>query len=149
VIVGFNVRPERAASALAEQEKVDIRLHTIIYNLTDEMKRAMTGLLEPVFREVYKGKAEVKETFRITKVGNVAGCIVLDGTITSKSEVRLLRDNAVVYTGKIGSLHRFKDEVSEVKAGQECGITLENYADVKQSDIIEAYLTERVAQEGF
>ncbi len=149
VIVGFNVRPERAASALAEQEKVDIRLHTIIYNLTDEMKRAMTGLLEPVFREVYKGKAEVKETFRITKVGNVAGCIVLDGTITSKSEVRLLRDNAVVYTGKIGSLHRFKDEVGEVKAGQECGITLENYADVKQSDIIEAYLTERVAQEGF
>jgi len=149
VIVGFNVRPERAASALAEQEKVDIRLHTIIYNLTDEMKRAMTGLLEPVFREVYKGKAEVKETFRITKVGSVAGCIVLDGTITSKSEVRLLRDNAVVYTGKIGSLHRFKDEVSEVKAGQECGITLENYADVKQSDIIEAFLTERVAQEGF
>ena len=102
VIIGFNVRPERAASALAEQEKVDIRLHTIIYNLTDEMKRAMTGLLEPVFREIYKGKAEVKETFRITKVGNVAGCFVQDGTILGKSEVRLLRDNVVVYTGKIG-----------------------------------------------
>jgi translation initiation factor IF-2 len=149
VIIGFNVRPERAASALAEQEKVDIRLHTIIYNLTDEMKRAMTGLLEPVFREVYKGKAEVKETFRITKVGNVAGCFVQDGTIASKSEVRLLRDNVVVYTGKIASLHRFKDEVGEVKSGQECGITLENFADVKQNDIIEAFLTERVAQEGF
>jgi len=149
VIIGFNVRPERAASALAEQEKVDIRLHTIIYNLTDEMKRAMTGLLEPVFREIYKGKAEVKETFRITKVGNVAGCFVQDGSIQSKSEVRLLRDNVVVYTGKISSLRRFKDDVSDVKSGQECGITLENYADVKQGDFIEAYLTERVAQEGF
>jgi len=149
VIVGFNVRPERAASALAEQEKVDIRLHTIIYNLTDEIKKAMSGLLEPVFREVYKGKAEVKETFRITKVGNVAGCIVTDGVITGKSEVRLLRDNVVVYTGKIGSLRRFKDDVSEVKSGQECGITLENFADVKQSDVIEAFVTERVAQDGF
>jgi translation initiation factor IF-2 len=149
VIVGFNVRPERAASTLAEHEKVDIRLHTIIYNLTDEMKRAMTGLLEPVFREVYKGKAEVKETFRITKVGNVAGCVVQDGSIPAKSEVRLLRDNVVVYTGKIGSLRRYKDDVAEVKSGQECGITLENFADVKQGDIVEAFLTERVAQEGF
>jgi translation initiation factor IF-2 len=149
VIIGFNVRPERAASALAEHEKVDIRLHTIIYNLTDEMKRAMTGLLEPVFREIYKGKAEVKETFRITKVGNVAGCVVQDGSIPGKSEVRLLRDNVVVYTGKIGSLRRFKDDVSEVKSGQECGITLDNYSDVKQGDFIEAFLTERVAQEGF
>jgi translation initiation factor IF-2 len=149
VIIGFNVRPERAATALAEQETVDIRLHTIIYNLTDEIKRAMTGLLEPVYREVYKGKAEVRETFRITKVGNVAGCIVQDGSITSRSEVRLLRDNVVVYTGKIGSLRRFKDDVSEVKSGQECGITLENYADVKQGDIIEAFVTERVATEVF
>ncbi|HUK19457.1 MAG TPA: translation initiation factor IF-2, partial [Bryobacteraceae bacterium] len=149
VIIGFNVRPERAASALAEQEKVDIRLHTIIYNLTDEIKRAMTGLLEPVFREVYKGKAEVRETFRISKVGNVAGCIVQDGSIPSRSEVRLLRDNVVVYTGKISSLRRFKDDVTEVKSGQECGITLENYADVKQGDIIEAFVTERVATEVF
>src|SRR5271157_3819484 len=149
VIIGFNVRPERAAAALAEHEKVDIRLHTIIYNLTDEMKRAMTGLLEPVFREVYKGKAEVKETFRITKVGNVAGCLVQDGAITRDSEVRLLRDNVVVYTGKVGSLRRFKDDVGEVKSGMECGITLENYADVKQGDVIEAFVTERVATEVF
>jgi translation initiation factor IF-2 len=149
IVVGFNVRPERNASALAEQEKVDIRLHTIIYNLTDEMKRAMSGLLEPVFREVYKGKAEVRETFRITKVGNVAGCQVVDGTIPSRSEVRLLRDNVVVYTGKIGSLKRFKDDVSEVKSGMECGITLENYGDVKQGDVIEAFVTERVATEVF
>ncbi len=149
VIIGFKVRPERAASALAEQEKVDIRLHTIIYNLTDEIKAAMSGLLEPVFREVYKGKAEVRETFRISKVGNVAGCLVQDGVIPSRSEVRLLRDNVVVYTGKIASLRRFKDDVSEVKSGQECGITLENFADVKQGDAIEAFVTERVATEVF
>ena len=127
IIIGFNVRPERNAAALAEQEKVDVRLHTIIYNLTDEMKAAMSGLLAPVFKEVYRGKAEVRDTFRITKVGNVAGCMVLDGVITRDSEVRLLRDNVVVYTGKIASLRRFKDDVSEVKSGMECGITLENY----------------------
>jgi translation initiation factor IF-2 len=149
IIIGFNVRPERKAEALAEQEKVDVRLHTIIYNVTDEIKRAMTGLLEPVFKEVYQGKAQVRETFRITKVGAVAGCQVLDGSISSKSEVRLLRDNIVVYTGKISSLRRFKDDVSEVKSGMECGITLQNYSDVKQNDIIEAFVTERVATEVF
>ncbi|MGA2144030.1 MAG: translation initiation factor IF-2 [Bryobacteraceae bacterium] len=149
IIIGFNVRPERNASALAEQEKVDIRLYTIIYNLTDEIKRAMSGLLEPVFKEVYRGKAEVRETFRISKVGNVAGCIVQDGSIASRSEVRLLRDNVVVYTGKIASLRRFKDDVSEVKSGMECGITLENYGDIKQGDAIEAFVTERVATEVF
>jgi translation initiation factor IF-2 len=149
IIIGFNVRPERKAEALAEQEKVDVRLHTIIYNLTDEIKKAMTGLLAPVFKEVYKGKAEVRETFRISKVGAVAGCQVIDGVITGKSEVRLLRDNVVVHTGKIGSLRRFKDDVSEVKTGMECGITLDNYSDVKQGDIIEAFVTERVATEVF
>jgi translation initiation factor IF-2 len=149
IIIGFNVRPERNTSVLAEQEKVDIRLHTIIYNLTDEIKKAMTGLLEPVFKEVYRGKAEVRDTFRITKVGNVAGCQVQDGSITRDSEVRLLRDNVVVYTGKISSLRRFKDDVSEVKSGMECGITLENFGDIKQNDIIEAFVTERVATEVF
>jgi translation initiation factor IF-2 len=147
IVIGFNVRPERNAAALAEQEKVDVRLHTIIYNLTDEIKLAMSGLLAPVYKEVYRGKAEVRDTFRITKVGNVAGCIVLDGAITRDSEVRLLRDNVVVHTGKIGSLRRFKDDVSEVKTGMECGITLDNYSDVKQGDIIEAFKTERVANE--
>jgi translation initiation factor IF-2 len=149
IIIGFNVRPERNAAALAEQEKVDIRLHTIIYNVTDEIKRAMTGLLEPVFKEVYKGRAEVRDTFRISKVGNVAGCIVQDGVITRDSEVRLLRDNVVVYTGKVASLRRFKDDVSEVKSGMECGITLHNYGDVKQGDVLEAFVTERVATEVF
>jgi len=149
VIIGFNVRPERKAEAVAEQEKVEIRLHTIIYNLSDEIKKAMTGLLEPVFREVYKGKAEVRETFRIPKIGSVAGCMVQDGQILRGSEVRLLRDSVVVYTGKIGSLRRFKDDVSEVKSGMECGIALENYSDVKQNDVIEAFVTERVATEVF
>jgi translation initiation factor IF-2 len=149
IIIGFNVRPERKAEALAEQEKVDVRLHTIIYNLSDEIKRAMSGLLAPVFKEVYRGKAEVRETFRIPKVGAVAGCQVQDGSIARNSEVRLLRDNVVVYTGKISSLRRFKDDVSEVKSGMECGIALENYADVKQGDIIEAFVTERVATEVF
>ena len=149
IVIGFNVRPERNAAALAEQEKVDIRLHTIIYNVTDEIKKAMTGLLEPVFKEVYKGRAEVRDTFRISKVGNVAGCIVQDGTLTRDSEVRLLRDNVVVYTGKVASLRRFKDDVSEVKSGMECGVTLQNYSDVKQGDIIEAFVTERVATEVF
>jgi translation initiation factor IF-2 len=149
IIIGFNVRPERNATLLADQEKVDIRLHTIIYNLVDEIKRAMTGLLEPVFREIYKGKAEVRETFRITKVGSVAGCIVQDGVVTRDSEARLLRDNVVVHTGKIGSLRRFKEDVSEVKSGMECGITLDNFSDVKQGDIIEAFVTERMATEVF
>jgi translation initiation factor IF-2 len=102
-----------------------------------------------VFKEVYKGRAEVRDTFRISKVGSVAGCIVQDGTITRDSEVRLLRDNVVVYTGKVASLRRFKDDVSEVKSGMECGVTLQNYSDVKQGDIIEAFVTERVATEVF
>ncbi len=149
IIVGFNVRPERNAQALAEQEKVDIRLHTIIYNLTDEMKRAMTGMLEPVFKEVYRGRAEVREVFRVTKVGTVAGCLVQDGQITRDSDIRLLRDNVVIHTGKIGSLRRFKDDVHEVKTGFECGITIDNFNDLKQGDVIEAFVSERVATEVF
>jgi translation initiation factor IF-2 len=149
IVIGFNVRPDRKAQATAEQEKVDVRLHTIIYNLVDEMKKAMSGLLAPVFKEVYRGKAEVRETFRISKVGAVAGCQVTDGSIPRDSECRVLRDNAVVHTGKIGSLRRFKDDVSEVKIGMECGITLANFSDLKQGDLIEAYATERVATEVF
>jgi len=143
IIIGFNVRPERNAQALAEQEKVDIRNHTIIYELVDEMKRAMTGLLEPVFKEVYKGRAMVREVFRISKVGTVAGCMVNDGVITRNSEVRLLRDNVVIHTGKILSLKRFKNDASEVKAGFECGISIANYNDLKPGDVMEAFATER------
>ncbi len=145
IIIGFNVRPERKAQEMAEQEKVDIRLHSIIYELQDEMKRAMTGLLEPTIKESYMGRAEVRDTFRIPKVGTIAGCQVLDGLIKRDSEVRLLRDNLVVFTGKITSLKRFKDDASEVRTGMECGIGIHNYNDVKTGDIIEAFLTEKVA----
>jgi len=147
IIIGFNVRPERKAQELAEQEQVDIRLHSIIYELQDEIKKAMAGLLEPVVKETYMGRAEVKETFRIPKVGTVAGCQVIDGAIKRDNEVRLLRDNVVVYKGKIGSLRRFKDDVSEVRNGMECGIGIANYGDIKKGDVIEAFVTERVAAE--
>jgi translation initiation factor IF-2 len=149
IIVGFNVRPERNAAATAEQEKVDIRLHTIIYELTDEIKKAMTGMLEPVYKEVYKGRVEVRETFRISKVGTVAGCMVTDGVVTRDSQIRLLRDNIVVHTGRLESLKRFKNDASEVKSGFECGVGIANYNDVKPGDVIEAFVTERVAGELF
>ena len=147
IVVGFSVRPERNAAALAEQEKVDIRLHTIIYELSDELKRAMTGMLEPVFKEVFQGRAQVREVFRISKVGNVAGCMVTEGLLKRDSDVRLLRDNVVVFTGKIESLKRFKNDASEVKTGFECGVTVRNFADIKPGDVIEAFATERVAVE--
>jgi translation initiation factor IF-2 len=147
IIIGFNVRPERKAQELADQDKVDIRLHSIIYELQDEIKRAMTGLLEPTIKETYQGRADVRETFRIPKVGTIAGCQVTDGLIKRDSEVRLLRDNVVIFKGKIGSLRRFKDDASEVRNGMECGISIANYADIKVGDVIEAFVTERIAAE--
>ena len=147
IIIGFNVRPERKAQELAEQEKVDIRLHSIIYELQDEIKRAMSGLLEPTFKENYQGRAEVRDTFRIPKVGTVAGCYVQDGIIKRDSEVRLLRDNVVMFKGKVGSLRRFKEDASEVRNGMECGISISNYGDIKVGDVIEAFVTERIAAE--
>jgi len=145
IIIGFNVRPERKAQEMAEQEKVDIRLHSIIYELQDEMKKAMTGLLEPTIKETYLGRAEVRETFRIPKVGTIAGCQVADGLIKRDAEVRLLRDNVVIFTGKVSSLRRFKDDASEVRNGMECGIGIQNYNDLKVGDVIEAFVTEKVA----
>ncbi|MEL7060805.1 MAG: translation initiation factor IF-2, partial [Acidobacteriota bacterium] len=145
IIVGFNVRPERNASQLAETEQVDIRLHTVIYELLDEVKAAMTGLLEPTFREVQRGVAEVRETFKVPKIGVVAGCHVTDGVIPRGAGVRLLRDNVVVYEGKLASLRRFKDDVAEVRSGFDCGIGLEGFQDVKPGDQIEAYEREEVA----
>jgi translation initiation factor IF-2 len=147
IIIGFNVRPERKAQELAEQEKVDIRLHSIIYELQDEIKRAMSGLLEPTIKESYQGRAQVLETFRIPKVGTVAGCRVIDGLIKRDAEVRLLRDNVVIFKGKVGSLRRFKDDASQVTNGMECGISIANYGDIKVGDVIEAFVTERVAAE--
>src|SRR5579871_6266181 len=147
VIIGFNVRPERKAQELADQEKIDIRLHSIIYELQDEMKRAMTGLLEPTIKETYQGRAEVLETFRIPKVGTIAGCKVADGVIKRDSEVRLLRDNVQIFKGKVGSLRRFKDDAREVTNGMECGISIAGYGDIKAGDVIEAFMTEKVAAE--
>ena len=147
VIIGFSVRPERKAHELAEMEDVDIRLHTIIYELQDEIKKAMAGLLEPIIKETYLGRAEVRETFRVPKVGTVAGCYVQDGTIKRDADVRLVRDGVQVYKGKIGSLKRFKDDASEVRNGMECGIAISNFNDVKRGDVIEAFVTEKIAAE--
>jgi len=147
IIIGFNVRPDRNAADVADREKVDVRLHSVIYNVVDEMKKAMEGLLEPTFKEVRIGSAEVRETFKTPKFGTIAGCMVLDGRITraGDTQARLLRDNVVIYEGKITSLRRFKDDVSEVKAGFECGIGFDKYNDIKVGDVIEAFVVERVA----
>ncbi len=144
IVIGFNVRPEQNAQAAAEHEEVDVRLYTVIYDLQNELKQAMLGLLEPTIKESYQGKAEVRQTFRVPKAGTVAGSYVLDGTITRNSEIRLLRDNVVVYEGRIGSLRRFKEDVPTVKAGYECGISIANFNDVKVGDVIEAFVKERV-----
>ena len=147
IIIGFNVRPERKAAELAEHEKVDIRLHTVIYNVIDEIKRAMLGVLEPVTKEAYLGAAEVRNIFKIPKAGTIAGCYITDGHVLRNADVRLLRDNVVIYEGKISSLKRFKEDTTEVKTGYECGIGLQNYNDVKVGDVIEAFVTEEVAAE--
>src|SRR5713101_4151043 len=144
IIVSFNVRPDRKAVDLAQQENVDIRTHTIIYELTDEMKKAMTGLLEPVFKETYLGRAEVRNTFRIKGVGMVAGCSVQDGVVRRDAELRVLRDSVVVYTGKVSSLKRFKDDASEVRSGFECGLSIANFNDVKVGDILEFFTVQKL-----
>jgi translation initiation factor IF-2 len=146
IVIAFNVRPDRNAEAIAQRERVDIRTHSVIYNVTDEMKKAMTGLLDPTFKEVRIGVAEVRDTFKVPKFGTIAGCLVREGRITRSgdTQARLLRDGVVVYEGKIGSLRRFKDDASEVKAGLECGIGFEKFNDLKVGDMIEVFAMERV-----
>jgi len=144
IIIGFNVRPERKAQDLADEEGVEIRLYTVIYNVTNDIKNAMIGMLEATIHEKYLGRAEVRDTFRVPKFGFVAGSYIVDGVIKRNAEIRLLRDNVVIHEGKIGSLRRFKDDVSEVKSGYECGIGVEHFSDVKIGDIIEAYVIEKV-----
>ena len=145
IVVGFNVRPERTARDLADTEQVDIRLYTVIYNLIDDIRNAMVGLLEPVYREEELGHAEVREVFRVPKIGAVAGSHVIDGTIPRNAKVRLLRDHRVIYEGSIASLRRFKDDAAEVRQGFDCGIGLERYQDLKVGDVIEAYRMVEVA----
>jgi translation initiation factor IF-2 len=145
IIVGFHVRPAGKAQQLAEQESVDIKLYDIIYEALDDVKKAMAGLLAPVKREKSLGRAEVRQTFSIPKVGVIAGCAVLDGLIKRSAQVRLVRDSVQIFVGKLGSLRRFKDDVREVAQGYECGIGIEGYNDLKIGDIIEAYEIEEVA----
>jgi translation initiation factor IF-2 len=146
IIIGFNIRPEPKATALAEQQGVDIRLYTIIYDAIADIKAAMEGLLEPTLKERVLGRAEVRQVFTIPKIGAVAGSYVIDGTISRASAgVRVIRDNVVVYQGKFASLRRFKDDVREVQQGYECGLSIENFNDVKAGDIIEAYAIDKIA----
>jgi translation initiation factor IF-2 len=139
IVIAFGVRPDRKATELAQQEKVDIRTHTIIYEVSDEIKKAMEGLLEPVFQETYLGRAEVRNTFRVKGAGTIAGCYVLDGMLKRDAQVRVLRDSAVVYSSKLSSLKRFKDDASEVRAGFECGAGVANFNDVKIGDVLECF----------
>ena len=145
VIIGFNVRPEARAADVAKQESVDIRLHSIIYKVEEEIRAAMIGMLEAIEKEKILGKAAVREVFRVPRAGTVAGCMVIDGTVRRNARARLIRDGVVSWEGNIASLRRFKDDVSEVREGFECGISLENFNDLKVGDQIEAYIVERVA----
>ncbi len=145
VIIGFNVRPEVRAAELAKQEGVDVRLHSIIYKVEEEIRAAMIGMLEAIEKERILGKAEVREVFRVPKAGVVAGCMVIDGTVRRNARARLIRDSVVAWEGGISSLRRFKDDAAEVREGFECGIGLENFNDIKVGDQIEAYIVEKVA----
>ena len=144
VIIGFNVRPEPKGADLAERERVDVRLYSVIYDVVEDIRKAMEGMLEPSYREMSVGRAEVRNTFHISRLGTVAGCFVLSGKITRNALVRLLRDNVVVHEGKLASLKRFKDDVREVVEGYECGLGLENFNDIKIGDQIEAFVMEKV-----
>ncbi len=139
IIIGFNVRPDANVRKKAEEEGVSIRLHNIIYKAVEEMELAMKGMLAPVYEEVIIGQLEVRQTFKVSKVGTIAGCMVTDGKVVRDCKVRLIRDGIVVYDGKLGSLKRFQNDAKEVTSGFECGITIENYNDIKEKDIIEAY----------
>jgi translation initiation factor IF-2 len=144
VVIGFNVRPLAEARRAAEQEGVDIRTYSVIYKVTEELRAAMEGMLEPEEIEESVGEAEVKQTFRASRVGRIAGCLVTQGRVTRDSQVRLIRDGTVVWEGRVGSLRRFKDDVNEVEEGQECGVVLEGFADVKEGDVLELYRTRKV-----
>jgi translation initiation factor IF-2 len=139
IILGFQVRPSAAARRLAENEEIEVRLYSIIYDAIEDVKAAMVGMLEKEFQEVIVGNAEVRNVFKITKVGTVAGCMVTDGYITRKNPIRLIRDGIVIYAGKLASLKRHKDDASEVKSGFDCGIGIENFNDIKEGDVIESY----------
>ncbi|MDZ4694221.1 MAG: translation initiation factor IF-2 [Deltaproteobacteria bacterium] len=145
IVIGFNVRPAGKAQPLAEQEAVDIKLYQVIYDAIDDVKKAMVGLLAPVQREKMLGKIEIRQIFDLPKIGMIAGAYVTEGKVTRRARLRLVRDSVVIYTGKVGSLRRFKDDVSEVEKGYECGLTIEGYKDLRENDVIEAFEVEQIA----
>src|SRR6476619_4459187 len=145
-VIGFNVRPDRQARALAESEQVDMRLYEVIYEVLDDVSKALLGMLKPEYEEVVTGDAEVREIFSVPRLGKVAGCYVLNGVITRGSKVRFLREGVVIWNGAVASLRRFKDDVREVQSGFECGIGLENYQDLKPGDVIETYDLKEIAR---
>ena len=144
IVIGFNVRPDAVARDMAEKNKVDIRLYRIIYDCIEEVETAMKGMLAPKFREVHIGTAEVRQTFRVSGVGTIAGCMVKQGKIARNANVRLIRDDIVIYEGTLDSLKRFKDDAKEVAEGYECGVGLDKYNDLKEGDIIEAFINEEI-----
>ena len=139
IIIGFNVRPAGNARMVADKEEIDIRTYSIIYDAINDLKDAMEGMLSPEMKEEITGTAEIRETFKISKIGTIAGCMVISGKIFRNSGVRLIRDGVVIYTGELASLKRFKDDVKEVSKGYDCGIQVKNYNDIKEGDIIESY----------
>jgi len=145
IIIGFNVRAEPSARRAAEAQGVDLRLYNVIYHLVDDVRRALAGMLEPVYREVVRGRAEIRQVFRAGKAGNAAGCLVLEGTITRGALVRVRRKDEVLYEGRIQSLRRVKEDVREVTAGQECGMTFEGFNEFAPGDLVETYEREQVS----
>ncbi|MFT6025813.1 MAG: translation initiation factor IF-2 [Bacteroidia bacterium] len=139
MVIGFQVRPSMGARKVAEQEQIQIKLYSIIYDAIEEVKSAMEGMLAPEFEEKIVGNIEVRETFKITRVGTIAGCMVLDGKVSRNTKVRVIRDGIVVYTGELASLKRFKEDVKDVAKGYECGLNIDKYNDIKEGDIIEGY----------
>jgi translation initiation factor IF-2 len=139
IIVGFQVRPLASVRKLAEQEQIDVRTYSVIYDAIEEIKSAMEGMLAPTFEEKVLGTVEIREVFKITRVGNIAGCMVLEGKVTRNSKIRLLREGVIVHTGELASLRRFKDDVKEVNHGYECGLNLTGYQDIRVGDIIESF----------
>ena len=144
IVVGFNVRPDAAAAASAQRSNVDLRMYRVIYDAIDEIEAAMKGMLAPKFREAVIGHAEVRQTYKVSAIGTIAGCYVKDGKMTRDGQVRVLRDNIVIYEGNIGSLQRFKDSVKEVVANYECGMSIEKFNDIKEGDVFECFIMEEV-----
>jgi translation initiation factor IF-2 len=147
IVIGFNVRPDSSAKRMAEKENVDIQLYRVIYNIIEDVQKAMEGMLDPEFKEVVVGRAEVRAVYKVPKVGNIAGCYIVEGKINRNHEIRLLRDNIVIHEGKIESLKRFKDDVREVAEGFECGMGIANFNDIKEGDAIEAFLMEEIKRQ--